>query len=149
MEDNKYLNEQKYQEGNKKIKKIGKILLIIGIIILIGSFIMMIVYFSRFGNTIVSGIRSNGDVNNTQMAKSIFGSLGLFVLGIFMNMIGFGLTVGGGILLFISHRREITAYTTQQVMPVAKEGLNEISPEIGNVAKEVTKGIKEGLKDEK
>ena len=59
----------------------------------------------------------------------------------------------GVLYLSIIKRREIMAYTVQQVMPVAKEGIDKISPTIakatGNIAKEVTKGIKEGLKDEK
>ena len=45
-------------------------------------------------------------------------------------------------------RREIAAFTTQQVMPIAKEGINEMAPTIGNVAGEIAKGIKEGMKDD-
>ena len=45
-------------------------------------------------------------------------------------------------------RREIAAFTTQQVMPIAKEGINEMAPTIGNVAGEIAKGIKEGIKDD-
>lgn len=59
----------------------------------------------------------------------------------------------GVLYLSLIKRREIMAYTIQQVMPVAKEGIDKISPTVakatGNIAKEVTKGIKEGLKDEK
>lgn len=55
--------------------------------------------------------------------------------------------ISGSIYMF-SKRREITAFTTQQVMPIAKEGIEKMTPTIGNVAKEITKGIKEGLKDE-
>lgn len=46
-------------------------------------------------------------------------------------------------------RREILAFTTQQVMPVAKEGIDTMAPTIGNVAKEISKGIKEGSKEDK
>ena len=47
-----------------------------------------------------------------------------------------------------SHMREITAFTIQQTMPVAKEGIEKIAPAAGKVAKEIVKGVKEGLKDE-
>lgn len=53
-----------------------------------------------------------------------------------------------GSIYMITKRREITAFTTQQIMPVAKEGIDKMAPTIGNVAKEITKGIKDGLKDE-
>ena len=33
-------------------------------------------------------------------------------------------------------------------MPIAKEGIDEMAPTIGNAAKEIAKGIKKGLKDE-
>lgn len=51
-------------------------------------------------------------------------------------------------IYMISKRREILAFTTQQVMPVAQEGIEKMAPTMGNVAKEITKGIKQGLKDD-
>ena len=51
-----------------------------------------------------------------------------------------------------SKRREIAAFTTQQVMPVAKEGIDEMTPTVanagGSIAQEIAKGIKDGLNDE-
>lgn len=44
--------------------------------------------------------------------------------------------------------REISAFYVQQQMPIAKEGINEIAPTIGNAAGEIAKGIKKGLDDE-
>lgn len=50
-------------------------------------------------------------------------------------------------------KRHILAFSIQQVMPIAKEGINEMTPTVGNVASEVarniTKGVKEGLNNEK
>lgn len=69
----------------------------------------------------------------------------------------------GGMLILISKRRSIIAYTMQQTMPVAEEGLEKIAPTIGKagasiakevapvygeIAKEIGKGIKEGMKNE-
>lgn len=165
MEKQEYLNEENYQRSNKKLKTVGKILLIIGIIIMVISFIMIVLSFMGFGNTAVSSIGnesfSTGAMQKT--AGGMLGSFGLFALGGFMSTTGFGLTAVGGIIMFMAHRREITAYTTQQVMPIAQEGMEKMAPTIGKVggeiakemapaygdiAREISKGIKEGLKDE-
>lgn len=68
----------------------------------------------------------------------------------------------GAMLILISKRRSIMAYTMQQTMPVAEEGIEKIAPTIGKagasiakemapaykeVAKEVAKGIKEGINE--
>ncbi|HPQ78990.1 MAG TPA: hypothetical protein PLG47_00865 [Candidatus Dojkabacteria bacterium] len=45
-------------------------------------------------------------------------------------------------------RRQITAFSVQQSMPVTKEGLEEMAPTLGEVGKEIAKGIKEGTKGE-
>ena len=50
----------------------------------------------------------------------------------------------GGILLLIAKRRHITAFTTQQVLPVAQEGIVKMAPTAGVVAREISKGIAEG-----
>ena len=55
--------------------------------------------------------------------------------------------IAGSIYTF-AKRREILAFSAQQVMPVAQEGIDKMAPTMGNVAKEITKGIKDGLKDE-
>lgn len=58
----------------------------------------------------------------------------------------------GGMIVMISKRREITAFTAQQIMPVAQEGIEKMTPTIGSAAgtigKEIAKGIKEGLKED-
>lgn len=53
-----------------------------------------------------------------------------------------------GSIFVLSKRRQILAFQTQQVMPVVKEGVDEMAPTIGNVAGEIAKGIKKGLKDD-
>lgn len=68
-----------------------------------------------------------------------------------------------GSIFMIAKRRQLLAFSVQQVMPIAKEGIEDISPtirkvakegmdemapSIGNVAEEITKGIKKGLKDD-
>lgn len=57
----------------------------------------------------------------------------------------FGIGLG---LIMMAKRRNIMAYHAQQSMPIIKETTEELAPTAGVVAKEVAKGIKEGLKDE-
>ena len=171
MQQTEYLSEERYQKSNAKVKKVGKILLIVGIITLVVSFIMLIVGFVGAGNSAMNGFNSmsnemidnfnsfgngndsiNIDVSGVQnTASGIFGNIGLFAIGSFMLTIGFGLTIAGGIVMFIAHRREITAYTTQQVMPLAQEGIQKMAPTVGSamgtIGKELAKGIREGINE--
>ena len=95
-----------------------------------------------------------------------------FMFGGFIIIVS--IMFSGSIYMF-TKRREIVAFTTQQVMPIAQEGIEKITPTMaktakkmveevgptvgeiakdmapvyGKIAKEVTKGIKEGMKEEK
>ena len=83
-----------------------------------------------------------------------FDSIPFFIFGVFViiasAMISFG-------IFMISKRREILAFSAQQVMPIAQEGIEKMAPTIGNaastigkgIAEGITKGIKEGKKDDK
>ena len=85
-------------------------------------------------------------------------STGLFSIfpGVFVIIAS--LIIGGSILLAV-HQRNILAWQVQSVLPVAEETIEKVSPTIkkvgeelsplyGTIAKEITKGIKEGIKDE-
>ena len=74
-----------------------------------------------------------------------FGSIPFYMIGGFIIIAT--CMIAGSIYMF-SKRREIAAFTAQQVMSVAKEGIDEMAPTIGNAVGEIAKGIKEGLKDE-
>ena len=69
-----------------------------------------------------------------------------------------------GSIYMIAKRREIMAFTAQQVMPVAQEGIEkmaptvgkagaevmkDVAPAMGEIAKEVAKGIKDAKEDDK
>lgn len=146
MSENKYLNEEQYQKNVKKLKKTGKIVLIVGILMLVLGFIFLVLGFAGFGKTGIDAV-SGTEFDPSQTAKRAFGGLGLFALGGFLDSSGLFVTAIGGMIIFIAHRREITAFTTQQVMPIAKEGINEMAPTIGNAAGEIAKGIKKGLNE--
>ena len=64
-----------------------------------------------------------------------------------------------GVVYSVAKRRDILAFSTQQVMPVVQEGMEQMAPTVGKVveqmapavgkaAGEIAKGIKNGLKDE-
>ena len=53
-----------------------------------------------------------------------------------------------GSIYMITKRREIMAFTAQQVVPVSKEVIDEMAPSAGKVAKEIARGIKQGINDE-
>ena len=97
------------------------------------------------------------DANNSFANGRIMFSL-VPALMLLMPCLGIGL-----MLIMTSKRRNIAAYYVQQTMPVAKEGIEKMAPTIGKVgssvakemapaygeiAKEVGKGLKEGMKDE-
>ena len=145
MDNKEYLNEENYQKTNKKVGSTGKILLIIGLCVLGLGILLIIIGLLNFGSSAAQTIQLDGDVSRTA-GKAIGGFL-FFAFGGLMSTAGFGLSVAGGIVLIISHRRGIAAYTTQQVMPVAQEGINKMAPTIGNAAKEIAKGIKEGINE--
>lgn len=67
---------------------------------------------------------------------------GLGGMSIFIGLVIFGC------IYMTAKRREIAAFGAQQMMPIAQEGIDTIAPTVGNAAKEIVKGVKEGLKDE-
>ena len=128
VNDNKYLQEEKYQRTKAKLNNIASIMLTIGAIMFFMGLIMIVAYH-RLG-------------------------FGIFIV-IGLALVGFGAQAK-----MLSHGREITGFLMQQQMPITKEGLEDIAPSIGKVgatinkemassygevAKEISKGIKEGL----
>lgn len=94
-------------------------------------------------NEKISSNTSNLISNVTNRRSAL--AIPCIIVGVFIS---FASLVAKFMVFTITHRREIMAYTTQQVMPVAKEGIEDIAPTIGNVGKELAKGIKEGLNDD-
>lgn len=74
-----------------------------------------------------------------------FDSVPFYMFGAFIIIAS--CMISGSIYVF-AKRREITAFTAQQVMPVAKEGIDKMAPTLGNAAKEITKGVKDGIKND-
>lgn len=74
-----------------------------------------------------------------KMASTPFYMFGAFAI-IVSCMISFS-------IFMTTKRREIVAFGSQQIMPVAQEGIETISPSLGKTAGDIVKGIKDGLKD--
>lgn len=53
------------------------------------------------------------------------------------------------VVYVIAKKREITAFTIQQSMPVAKEAIDKMAPTVGSAAGEIAKGITEGIEEGK
>ena len=151
MEKKEYLNEEEYLKNAKKLKGTGKTILIIGIVALILGVVFIGLGILGFGKTATDSIGSF-DSDLSGAVGGAFGSFGLFILGGFLTSLGFAGTIAGGMVSLIAHRREITAFTVQQTMPIAQEGIEKMTPTIsnaaGSLAQSITKGIKDGLKDE-
>lgn len=142
MENKEYLNEEKFQDSKKKLKTLGIVLLAVGGILFIVGIILVIVGFLSFGN-------SAANIMDSSTKGNIMGGFGMFTIGGFMSAFGFTIAGAGGIILFIAHRREITAFTVQQTMPVAQEGIEKMTPTVADTAGEIAKSISKGIADGK
>lgn len=78
---------------------------------------------------------------STNSATSNFSKMSYLMFGGFVIIASCILC--GGLYLNLVKRREILAYTAQQVMPVAQEGIEKMAPSIGKVAGEIAKNIKD------
>lgn len=74
-----------------------------------------------------------------------FANIVSIMLGVFICIATCMISV---FVFIFARQRHIVAFQAQQVMPVAKESIDEIAPTIGNAAGEIAKGIKKGLEDE-
>lgn len=126
MEKKQYLSEEKYQKIKKTLIIMGCISLVIGLCLLIISFFIKVPKMGTEG------------WYEAQTTRNI----------LFFLSVPFGLMVPLAVFS-IAFRREMMAFTAQQTMPVAQEGIEKMAPSAGVAAKEIAKGIKEGLEDNK
>ena len=103
---------------------------------------------SKISNLKTEIWKAESGFNSTKDSISKAKYVPLYMFGSFIIIAS--CMISGSIYLF-AKRREITAFTAQQVMPVAQEGIEKMAPTIGDaaesVAQGITKGVKEGLKD--
>ena len=133
--DDKYLNEESYQKANKKVKIAGAIIIILGLALL-GFGVYTLVMASK----IVEPSMSDSNWFNVSSSKMKMESTGMFMVipSIFV------IIVGCMVRFIIPNQRKIMAYRLQQMMPLTKEGVEEMTPAMKKLAKE----LKDGIKDE-
>ena len=124
MNNNQFLNEEKYQKIKKKMKIIALISLIIGLALFAVAIFTHIPAMSEDGWF---------EAKHTQ-------SLLFFGGFIFTIMIPLP-------LLFMSHARDIAAFQAQSMMPVAKEGVKEMAPTMGQTAGTIMKEMAPAMKE--
>ena len=193
--ENKYLNEERYQRGKKKLVLISLIILILGIILGSGLILMGIEKKNTVkieSQTRLTEIEKEKSELNAQITSKNYecDSLNMMdpnwysdvnkcnsesmeltkklndlkseefdlknndgeaynllcVLGGMVILAGCGISF---VIFMFTKRREIMAFSAQQVMPVAKEGIETMAPTIGTVGKEIAKGISKGIRDAK
>lgn len=195
MEENKYLNEEKYKKTEKSITLVAIIILIIGLGI--GGFLIYrgvvkpdtvkveqlqkaletkkseleakgVVYNDlakytdgeeyelkiitnaldpSFDNCAFDEYKNNSITKEYCSAKNATGDFASKGSIMFGGFICIATLMIAGFTLTVAKQRKILAFQAQGVMPVAKEGIEEISPSLGKVAKEISKGVKDGFKE--
>ena len=122
---NKYLNEEKYKRNERTIIILAVLLLIIGLSL--GGFLIYN-WVAKLGTAKVGKLNVEPEKKNGELeTKNLKYVLGVeYIDGKFM----------------IAKRRSIYDFQVQQVMPVAKEGINEMAPIIGNAVGEIAKSVK-------
>ena len=139
MENQKeLLTEAKYQEVNKAIKIVGIVVLLVGL----GMIGFGVYNLIGAGSMDVPkmGDPEWFDKSSSQSEQQFLGTA-LCMFGVFVSV------VGCLIRFVIPNRRAIVAYQAQQMRPVVEEGIQKVAPAAGVAAKEIAKGVKEGLKD--
>lgn len=143
MENKEFLNEEEYKKINKKVKIGGLIVLLIGVCLVIGG--IAVVVSASFMKVPSMGDSNWFDASSAQMGRQALGAF-MIIPGIFVTVVGCMIRFG------IANRREIMAYQLQQMMPLAQEGTEKMTPTAAKssrtIARETVKGIKEGLSDE-
>lgn len=113
-------------------------------------------YTSRYCS-LVSQLNDKSDFNKE---FDSYDSIPFYIIGGFIIIAS---CMFAGSIYMTTKQREILAFHAQQVMPVAQEGIEKMAPTIGKagasitkemapaygeIAKEISKGIKEGLKSD-
>lgn len=97
------------------------------------------------GSDFNNGLGTVDDIFNTASSRiNNVRYYGICMFGVFISVA----SIFGSVSLYLfAKRREIIAFKTQQVMPIAKEGIDAMSPTFGSAAGEVARGITKGIKD--
>lgn len=149
-----FLTEERYKKTKRKITLIALLIFLIGIAIgggMIGKGLSIknSIDFPKVEAQKSAEFRENGFSEKyyelqSQLDKE-FPAIALIMLGGFVTIVSCGFSIS---VFMSTKRRELSAYQVQQMRPIAEEGIEKMSPAVGAAAKEIAKGIKEGIKEE-
>lgn len=139
MKRNQYLNEERFQKNNKKVKIAGILVMILGLC-LVGAGIYIHIAASQM-EIPPMGASNWFEAKTAQSHKEFLGTA-MLMFGVFITI------VGCMVRFALGNRREIMAYQVQQGMPIMQEGVEQMSPTMGKAAKEIFRGIKEGMSED-
>lgn len=84
------------------------------------------------------------ELDNKLEFRDKWASIPFYMIGAFVI---FASCIISSNIFMNAKQREIAAFQSQQIMPVAQEEIETISPSLGKAAGDIVKGIKDGLKD--
>lgn len=93
----------------------------------------------------IDKIEDKIDVLEDKLDPDTFYLVVFYILGGFVVLVT---AMISGSIYATAKGREINAFYVQQQIPIAKEGIEEMAPTVGNAVGEIARGIKKGLKDE-
>ncbi len=124
----KYVNEETHARMKKKLKKAGKVLLILGLLVAATGIALL-----------AFGISTDSLKHST---------IGFIAGGGFMLVGGFGMCSVAGALFYVAHAREIAAFGASTIAPIAGETTNYLaektSPGVEKLADAIAKGVRSG-----
>jgi len=144
MAENKYLNEEKYQKAKKKLSLVALLILVIGLSI--GGYLI----YKGVAKPGTSKVEELKVVLENKKSKLENKGIRYNVFAKYTDGESYDLKIITDVLDPSHSRCEFDEYKNNTITKkycAAKEGINEMAPTVGNVAKEITKGIKNGLKD--
>ena len=144
----KVVNEANHQRVKTKLQKIGYVLLGVGAVLSIIGIVLLILGFTSMGKTVEKPLEPG-----MPMGQGFSSSIGLFIGGGILLIIGLGMVAFGVYASFFAHAREIAAYGASTVAPVIGETAtylaDETSPAIQKVTSAISNGIRGKQPDEK
>ena len=132
---NGLLNEEAYEKANRKVKVIGLIIMVLGLLLVAGG-----IYYLYTSSTMKLPEFGDSTYYTVRTEQMHIKSSGLFMLlpGIFLTIVGIM------VRFVMGNQRKIMAYQMQQMIPVVKESAREMAPELKKLAEDM-KDIKNDL----
>lgn len=122
------LSEENYQKANQKIKVIGVIIMILGLLLIAGG-----TYF-----VITSSHMETPEMTSSNWFNAVTSKNHMKTDGIFMIIPGVFLTALGAMVRFImGNQRKILAYQMQRMIPVVTETAEKLAPTVKKLSDEM------------